>query len=92
MVSAPGNPIIVNGNPISSNVGITFECQVPAATGSFTVPSTVLLAMPSNAGATPNGAIQVSLQTLPAALAIPGVDYAAAASVTASVTAQVSFQ
>ncbi len=89
---AGGNPIFVNGQPIPSNVSMTFECQVPAAPGTFTIPPSVLLAMPPASGSSPNGSISVSLQTLPAALTIPGVDLGFVFENTAQINQPVVFQ
>jgi hypothetical protein len=38
----------VNGQP--SNVSASFECQVPASAGSFTIPASIMMALPAAGG------------------------------------------
>lgn len=91
--SAGGNPVIVNGQPVPTNVNATFECQVPSLAGSFTVPPSILLAIPGVAAGTgSNGSVQINLQTYPQQLTIPGTDYGFAIMNTATITANVAFQ
>ena len=91
--SAASSPVMVNGNLVQTNNSVAFDCQAPAAAGSFTIPASVLLAMPAVTGSIVNGSIQVQLGTNPQALALPGADLAFAVTNTAAVTAaNVSFQ
>ncbi len=91
--SAPSTPVTVNGNILQTNTSVSFLCQVPANTGSFTIPAQVLLAMPTTPVAgTPNGTITVALSTNPQVITIPGVDAGIAQTVTAPVTGAVIFQ
>jgi hypothetical protein len=90
---APGNPVTVNGNLIQTNSSVSFLCQVAANTGSFTIPASVLYAMPvSLSSTTPNGSLTVELATNPQIISIPGVDIAIAATNTAQVSGNVIFQ
>ena len=82
----------VNGTLIQTNSGAGFECQAPALPGSFTIPASILLAMPAVTGSSPNGNLNVSLSTNPQALTIPGTDYGFVITKTANVSANVAYQ
>jgi len=91
--SAPSTPVTVNGNVIQTNTNVSFLCQVPANTGSFSIPASILLAMPTAPVAnTPNGTLAVALSTNPQVITVPGVDAGIAETNTAPVSTNVIFQ
>ena len=89
---AGGNGVTINGQFIPSNVGAAFECQVPAAAGSFTIPASILLAMPAITGGGTNGSLNVSLSTYPQTVTYPGTDFGFGSTGTAQISAQVAYQ
>lgn len=89
---ANGNPITVNGQTIPSNTYTQFECLAPSTAGSFTVPPSILLALPGVTGTAPNGSLFVYMQANPQLLTIPGADFSFGAWNTNTVSASVAFQ
>ena len=61
--------------PQSGLYYIGFECAAPASAGSFTIPSSILMAMPPGAGAL--ASLQVSTFAMPYSMGnVPGFDFA----------------
>lgn len=88
---AGGNPIVVNGNPVPSNVGSGFHCYAPASANSFTIPSYILQGLAPVSGGL-NGSLKVGLSTLSQTLALPVGDLALAVTNTAPVSVNVAYQ
>ena len=89
---ANGNPITVNGQSVPSNTYTQFECLAAATAGSFTVPPSILLALPAVNGNASNGGLFVYLQANPQILTFPGADYSFSAWNTATASASVAYQ
>jgi hypothetical protein len=56
----------IQGSASAGGFDIGFECAAPTSAGQFTIPSSILLAMP--AGASAQASIQVSTYTIPSSL------------------------
>jgi uncharacterized protein (TIGR03437 family) len=78
--------------PQAANVGAMFTCTAPISAGTFTVPPSVLLALPQNSGTTPaTSFLGVGSGTLPMKFTAPGLDAGYVTS-TSSSAKNVSYQ
>jgi uncharacterized protein (TIGR03437 family) len=82
----PAATIIINGFSIggsstSNSSGAGFSCTAPAGSSEFTVPATVLLALPASASlgssilTIPGGSVSVIASSTPVAFTASGLDY-----------------
>ena len=78
----PAQPVQITGSSLggtaADSVGAGFTCFANGSDGQFTIPATVLLAMPPSvtAGGVPTGSITVGATTAPKAFAATGLDQA----------------
>jgi hypothetical protein len=67
---ASGSFVYIGGTSSSSTASASFVCYAPASAGSFTVPSYVLLALPSG-----NGTLGITNEATPVSFTASGLDY-----------------
>jgi len=85
-VDIVGQSQATSSGPGNAN-GASFDCQAPAASGSFTIPASVLLALPAN-----SGQVFVTANENTQTLTIPGADEGFAFMSGVSATASVTFK
>jgi hypothetical protein len=68
-VDITGGAAATSMNGMPSNVSANFECEVPATAGSFTIPASILLAMPAT-----GGSLAVDLNANVQTMTVPNAD------------------